>query len=327
MTPGLLSFTLGNMRLSACLLGLFVCCIAPAQTVAPTLAFGDSLTDEYATNGFAYSKNWFEQLRDLRRMPAGPWGNYAEPRNQGNSRNYARFGATSGMVADWILANDARLRAQVLLGNIRYGIVMVGSNDFGDPALLNDIYNGMTPQQYEPMMTSLYVSAFAIVARLKSMNLKVVLCGIPDPVNSPQIRLATPDKGKAELISIAIAQANSKLDLAAQVHKVPFVDSFGLSREILGTASVPKTTLAMGGNTILPLQAGLGGLNGFVHDGLHPHSVIQSLLANCILDAMHRRYGAPNFPLTEREMCQVAGLPYTRNELTLFYSRFTRIYR
>jgi lysophospholipase L1-like esterase len=103
---------------------------------------GDSLSDEYGHETYAYADNWVEQLVAYRGVDVGPTGNWGGVRRNGfYEYNWARAGATSTSLLS--AGQHTGLAAQVVPNAIDYGVLLIGANDqFGPVAAYSNIYSG-----------------------------------------------------------------------------------------------------------------------------------------------------------------------------------------
>jgi hypothetical protein len=92
------------------------------------------------------------------------------------------------------------------------------------------------------------------------------------------------------------------------------LDLSGASMAMFGSHQVPRMTLPVGNVSIALDQSdtatGSNPTAGFVHDGIHPNSVLQGIFANLITTGLNVGYGA-GFPVfSETELLAHRGIAY-----------------
>jgi hypothetical protein len=109
-------------------------------------------------------------------------------------------------------------------------------------------------------------------------------------------------------------QLNPQIEALAQANNLPFVDMVASSEAIFGEPTSYYTNLFIG-NVEIDLLGSDTNLNtiptaAFVHDGRHPHTTVQGMIANMIMESFNIGYGA-NFALfSEEEILAHAGIAY-----------------
>lgn len=331
-----------SFGLAACL-GLIAAALpleSPAAGV-PFGAIGDSLVDEHIDqNGFGvnlgYSKNWYELLVDAMEIDGG---NLAAPADWGDMRkggyeyNWALAGATTAdMIAD---GQHVALAAQAPGKGIDRAVIVIGANDFlpvpptGNPLAPGSnyeaIYEGLaTPAEIQLGISNGLAAARTAVEALQATGIRVVGATVPDYGIATYTKTFYPDAAKRELVTDVIRQVNQArvVDLANDLG-VPLVDLFALTKQVWGENASPNATFELGG--VQFNLAGTGGvdyldvlagnpiaptsdtIDAFVHDGIHPNSVVGGVFANLFATAFNEGYGDSFDTFTEQQILANGG--------------------
>lgn len=320
------SFSGHALLLTTLLAGGF--CSLPAATEPPLRLgiAGDSLSDEYfETATRAHAKNWVQLLVEHRGLNVGPTaaagrpdGTWGEPRGTGYQYNRAKASATS-----YSLASQGQLPglvSQIASAGVNCVVLAIGANDFNiySEAYLG-IYNGTwPPARINAYAAKTFANIESTIIALRRTGVRLVLANLIDYGALPVTRAApaVPDPAKRQRVTAVLQQFNTQLRDLTQKYQVPLGDWFGLQRAITGPltnlhpviwiGNVPidlATTDPGPGPSANPTAAYLG-------DGYHPHTTIQGLFANRILEALNHACDT-NFPLfTEAEILANAGLTY-----------------
>ncbi|HYW80988.1 MAG TPA: SGNH/GDSL hydrolase family protein [Thermoguttaceae bacterium] len=316
-----------------------------ASAEVPKLGIiGDSLSDEYADQAgqafdYSYAKNWNEQLVEAGIFDLGPTaaaaaqpgGTWGEPRRTGYQYNYARYGAvTADMkdVADGGMGLVSGLADQQGEG-ITHIVAAIGANDFFPYpsaalfAAYPAIYFGhATGEQIDAVTADNMAVAHWALEQAQAVdtgNGRFVLANIPDYGVAPYTwgYSEYTDPVGRERVTDVIRSVNAQLEEVASEFGIPVVDLFGFSKAVLGENSDPKDplnyTIQFGGVDVYPLaidtETGINPYAGFVHDGMHPNTVMQGAFANLFLEAFNT-YDGDNFTLmTEAQILANAGIP------------------
>ena len=288
---------------------------------------GDSLSDEYSDwSNRAYAQNWVEQLVNYRgfdcgptavasRQPGGTWG---DVRSAGYAYDWANPMATASSLLQQ--GQHTRLVAQIVADQIRYAVLAIGSNDFNPyseayAGIYGGTWSAARVRHYE---TGVLANIETAIATNLLAGARMVLVDLPDYGATPFVlsNPIYPDAAKRERVSTVLQNINHQLAELAQRYQIPMVDWFGLEEAMTGPLTNMHTTLLIGNIPIQCTATDLGpGPNScptaaFVADGYHPHTTIQAILANAVLQALNDAYDA-NVPLfTEEEILGHAGLPY-----------------
>jgi phospholipase/lecithinase/hemolysin len=300
---------------------LMACAAARAQLVMG--AVGDSLSDEYFEETYSYARNWVSHLAVSRGVSFGPTaaaggqpgGTWGEPRRTGFRFNWARSGANSQTLLQQ--GQHTGLAALAGPGNITHGVVFVGANNFhyGLFGTYFNIYNNVwSQQQIESHLLSTAADIVQSISTLESAGLRVVLVNIPDYGFSPTMRSLYTSAARRQRVTNAIDGLNAMLDDIAATRGLMIVDAFGLMQAVAGTHAAP-TPIVLIGNRPIDLDLADTSANarpwaGFVHDGVHPHTTLQGVLANVIITALNMGHSAGMQPLSEAEILASANLTY-----------------
>lgn len=317
-------------RISIALGVLLGLAAAPAAAHAAPIVLGvmgDSLSDEYSEASYGvYAQNWVQQLAIYNGVNLGPTaaaagqpgGTWNEPRRRGYEYNWARAGATSGSLLSG--GQDTGLAAQVPTKGITHAILAIGANDFNPGgaafnALYNDTWSATMIDDYVNQRVANVTTALNTVL---PTGVKLALVNFPDYSVAPATQAAYPDPTKRDRVTAAIAQVNAGLDALAQIKQIPRVDLFGASHAIFGTNTSPKTSLLLGNVTInlnqIDTPSGGNPTAGFNHDGMHPNTTLQGILANLFMRALDMGYGAEVPMFSEQEILAHRGIAYGGSE-------------
>ena len=305
---------------------------------------GDSLSDEYlhedATGGgYNYAKNWVELLAQQKGVNVGSQNNAnaqsgdadyrGEPRREGGyAFDWARAGATTQTLL--LRGEHTGLATQITAGQVSHGVLAIGQNDFiFDSDIYSGIYNSAIPaadvQAYADTVVWNISKALTL---LKSTTVKLVLSNIADYGVAPATAVAGgfTDPVKRELVTTVISAVNTRILELARDHQVPLANLFEFSKFYLGTNAAPVSTVTIGGNTIFNTATTIVDQDphfAFVHDGIHPGTVVSTYLANLYLNAIRQGYVESSPTLfTEQEIMTAAGLPFTSNTFPVNYNTY-----
>ena len=300
------------------------CCAANAQ-ISRLGAMGDSLSDEYAEESYSYAKNWTMQFVLYRGVNMGPTaaaaqqpgGTWGEPRRTYYQSNWARYGdTTDDLLAD---GQHTGLAAQVAPLGISHAVLMIGANDFNSVGLgaYFNIYNGFwSTSQINTYVAGRIANVRTALDTVAPTGTRLVLVNVFDFGITP-ITWGSAfynDPIKRDRVTAAIQQVNAGLLSLAQEYHIVLVDAFGLAQTAWGTNQNPRTTLLLGNVTIQLRQydtsTNTNPTAAFVHDRAHPHTTMQGVLANILVEALNQGYGAGLTPFTEEEILSHAGLAY-----------------
>jgi hypothetical protein len=304
-------------------------------TVQPAISglgvIGDSMADEYADQALGYAKSWVELLAENTAVDLGASGVWSAPRDSGYEQNWAQVGATSqsSVVAE---QTDGLLQ-QIRDGAVSQAVVAIGQEDFlpGEAPFEGIYYQGLsqlggwTSSQIADYENSVVASVTTVLAAFKNAGARPLLVNLVDFGVSPVAVAAYPDAARRNLVSTVIADINLRIaDLAAE-YRVPLADVAGAARAVLGTGAHPVDSAAIGGLAFTN-TAGAAAQNLFTADGIHPHTVVQAVYANVILEAFRLGYATPVSTLSEEQIVEAAGLSYGgQDTLNLDYAAYVLV--
>jgi len=303
----------------ACLSFLFT---SPALAVKLAV-MGDSLSDEYEEDSYGlYAENWVEQLEiyvgvDLGPTateagePGGAWG---EPRRTLFQYNWARNGANSNTLLS--AGQHTGVSSVAASDGVEYGVLFIGANDFfPSSAAYQGIYNGTWTQlQIDSHVAGVLTNINTVLDEMQSAGLPMVILNVPDYGIAPAVAVLLPNAAGRQLVTDAIDGLNASIDAEAQARGMVVVDIGAGLVSIFGTHASPITSLLVG-NVAIDLTASdtAGGANptaGFVHDGVHPNTVLQGIVANTVMEALNIGFGVGLTLFSEAEILDHRGIAY-----------------
>jgi hypothetical protein len=288
-------------------------------------AMGDSLTDEYREDDYPYAYNWVEQLAIYRRVNFGPTaaeagqpgGTWGEPRRAGYEYNWARSGADSAsLLSD---GQHTGLAGLIGTGQVSHAVLAIGANDFFPMPLPGyayyEIYNGRWSQaQIDAFLDEILTDMETAITTISDAGGTLVLATVVDYSIAPAVwgSFFWSNPSKRERVTTAIRQLNEDVEGLAQAHGLMLVDLFGFAQALFGTNENPREFLIVGGVSIELWERDTTTNDypeaGFVHDGAHPHTHLQGLMANVVITALNGGFDAGLPLFTEDEVLAHAGL-------------------
>jgi hypothetical protein len=302
--------------------------VSAAQPPDRLGAIGDSQTDEYFEEEYDYARGWTELLVEERGLSFGltaeqagqPGGTWREPRRTGYEDNWARYGHTIQNALDE--GQHTGVANGVVNRGVSHVTIYLGTNDFSawfDPFAYHWIYNGTWSQgDIDLHIAGRIAELEAMLDVVQPTGVSLVVLDIPDPSTKPRIiELGYTDPVRREAVAAAVGQFGAEIRemVRRRADRVTvFLDFFALGRAVFGTNLEPRETLLVG-NVPIDLDGwdtASGGVPtaGFVHDRVHPNTVLQALWANAIVTALNLGYRTQLVPLSELEMLAAAGIPY-----------------
>ncbi|MCP5064998.1 MAG: hypothetical protein GY946_00405 [bacterium] len=289
------------------------------ETQAQTLGvMGDSLSDEYGEESYgSYAQNWVEQLAahaglDLGSLASpGSWG---EPRRTQYSHNWARSGADS--VSLLFEGQHTGLSAQIAPEGIDYAVLMIGANDFSPGSTAYQmIYMGVwSGTQIDNYVSGVLDNIETALDEVLPTGVNLVLVNVPDYGVTPTVQGFYPSATGRQAVADVIEGLNTDLLAIAQARQLTLVDLFGASTTIFGAHSSPNTYLTIGNVPINLTQEDTSGggipTAGFVHDGIHPNTTVQGVIANVLMEGFNVGYGANLTLFGEAEILSHRGIAY-----------------
>jgi lysophospholipase L1-like esterase len=287
---------------------------------------GDSLSDEYAVESYSYARNWDELLAEERAINLGPSGDFPEPRRMGYAYNWARAGGTSEtLLAD---GQHTGLAAQIDAGLVSHAVLSIGPNDFFPEEDVPYFFIALglwSSQQIQNYSDQVVANIETALAALYNTNVHLAMSNIADYGVAPltgQFFNAT----QRDRVSTVVEAINARLEDLADQYNVPLVDINGIARFFFGSNSAPIDSWEIGGVEITN-SAGIGPTNAFVHDAIHPHTLVQAQIANLYLTAFNLAYETPVDLFTEEESLALEGLTYGGSDtLNLDSSTFVKLW-
>jgi MYXO-CTERM domain-containing protein len=248
-------------------------------------------------------------------IDVGPIGAWGGPRRNFYEYNWARSGATSSTLLS--AGQHTGLAGQVGPDSIDYAVLMIGANDQfdGSNAYLN-IYQGLwSPAQINNWVNGVVANIDTALSTVVPTGVKLALFNSPDYGVTPAVKSsATSAAGRQAVADVIANQLNPAIEALAVAHQVAYVDLGAALAEMFGPHTSPNSTLSIGNVNInlnsIDTSIGSNPTAGFVHDGVHPNTTLQGLIANLALEALNIGYGA-NLPLfTEQEILAHRGIAY-----------------
>lgn len=304
---------------------------APAPAMRVRLGtIGDSYTDEYTGYPFGYARSWTQVLAE-RGVDVGPtaaiagvrsWG---EPRGTGMQSNWALAGARAWHAAEVQapgLVRDQRASA------VTHAVVFVGINDWSSWTTddrVGWLYFGVLQSTLSRDALRQYVDDQArahesIILSLERAGIPAMLCTVPDLRICPHTHAAFGAWG-ADAWRGAMRPMNDRILAIARTHNTPVLDLHALFEALFGQPESPRQTLIIGGETIHLRERmdASGGLaqNAWSHDGVHPGTVIQGVIANAVCHGLNRAYGLSLPVMNDQEILTAAALPGQNGPNTL----------
>jgi hypothetical protein len=155
-------------------------------------------------------------------------------------------------------------------------------------------------------------AALSVVA---ATGVKLTLVAAPDYGMTPEVQALRPSAPDRQAVHDVVAnQLNQQIEALAQAYQLPYIDLTGAFDAIFGTHDSLNSTLAIG-DVDIQLQStddslGSNPYAAFVEDGVHPHTTVQGILANLVMESLNVGYGANMVLFSEEELLTNAGLTY-----------------
>ena len=322
-----------NFRSRTILLGLFSCWTAAAGEPLKVLAIGDSLTEEYRFElpfsapkslipPVANTTSWVEILA-TRRADHFSMGSYEaeyfeynDLRNAGYKFNYGIPGFTalnwSALINQNYSSNillalgEARTRSKLTdhLGDVDAVIIFLGGND------LKSDYSGIFRDDDPPPVMAQLLENLAEIhdfIRSREPGLPILIATAPD-IGSTYVIATHPNyqdpfwkiRARQRIMTIneeIIALAASR---GATVIRIDHLTDMIRDRAPFQINGTEFSFTPDDGNAPLHI---------FCHDGFHPASMAQGIIANLIIDGLNQATNAVIPPLANREiLASVVGV-------------------
>jgi Ca2+-binding RTX toxin-like protein len=302
-------------------------CLLSHNPIAGFGAVGDSLTDEYEFQNYNYAANWIEILVLERGLDFGATGSWGEPRRDAYEHNWARSGATSQSLLD--SGQHTGLAAQVAAGDVSHAALAVGPNDFfswdSEPYL--NIYSGFwSAAQIETFVDGLVGNIETAVETLTATGVHLVVAGVADYGVAPSVKEQFVVPAWRNRVSTVVDEVNCGVEAIARGEGVAFMDTIAITRLLFGTNDAVNSSQLIGG-VQFNNAAGSGVTNAWVHDGIHPHTAVQTIMANVYMEAFNAGYATGLIQFTEQEIVEGIGETYGGSPtLNLDYSEYVKIH-
>ena len=283
---------------------------------------GDSLSDEYAGESYNYAFNWVESLVSTGRVYAGAWDSWGEPRREGYDFNWARSGATSATLLSE--GQHTGLAQQINDGEVGRALMAIGQNDyFPTTAAYQSIYfNTWSQNDIDAYNATILGNIETALATLTATDVELVLSNVIDYGNAPIVRAIATNPVGRERATDAVRELNAGIAQLAADYRIPLVDSFEMAKTYFGENGAEIAYQLVGGVQIAN-DYGQDPHNGVVGDGIHPHTVVQAVMANLLVEGF-KAYGVDIQQFSEQEMLSLAGIggEYTADTLGIDYSEY-----
>ncbi len=153
-----------------------------------------------------------------------------------------------------------------------------------------------------------------IVNTVLSSGVHLAMTNFVDYGVAPATVASFSDPLKRDRVTAVIQLVNAGIDQIAESNQVPLIDLFGVAKTVFGPNTNRNSVLTIGNVNIQLTQVdtatGANPTAAFVHDGVHPNTTLQGLLANVYMTALNVGFdaGAPIF--SEAEILAHRGLSY-----------------
>jgi hypothetical protein len=277
-------------------------------------AVGDSLTDPY--HGYppdrSQARNWVELLASSHHASFGAFSKNVH--GQSGHPGYADDWAMSGATSSQLVANQLPgLAAQVATGQVKYAVVLIGDNDFGQflaqaPALAsNPATLVATLAEVEQTAQANFDKTVQTLLQANP-NVKLEVATIFNIAQSPAVQsqlapLGAAGQGLAQLVSQAIGAYNQHVrSVAAGDSRIALADLAALDTSLAQSTS----PLRVGSVTVNMTQIGDDYHDFILADGLHPGTIAQGMIANTMVSALDGKFDANIRPLNASQIVTIA---------------------
>jgi lysophospholipase L1-like esterase len=302
---------------------LSICLLAGEALALKLAVMGDSLSDEYGEDSYGlYAENWVEQLEIYAGIDLGPTaseagepgGDWGEPRRTLYQFDWARNGANS-----YTLLSEGQhtgVSSVVVSDAVDYGVLFIGANDFfpSSAAYLGIYFGTWTQGQIDAHVAGVLANISTVLDEMESAGLPTVILNLPDYGIAPAVAAVLPDAAARQDVTNVIDELNAALHAEAEARGLVIIDIGAALVSIFGTHLSPNTSILVG-NVSIDLTGSdteLGAIPtaGFVHDGVHPNTVLQGIVANSIMEALNIGYSTGLTLFTEAEILSHRGIAY-----------------
>lgn len=312
--------------------------LVPGEAFAFKLAvMGDSLSDEYGEDAYGlYAENWVEQLEIYAGIDLGPTaseagepgGDWGEPRRTLYQFDWARNGANS-----YTLLSEGQhtgVSSVVASDDVDYGVLFIGANDFfpSSAAYLGIYLGTWTQGEIDAHVAGVLANINTVLDEMESAGLPMVILNLPDYGIAPAVAAILTDAAARQDVTDVIDELNAALDAEAEARGLVIIDIGAALVSIFGTHMSPNTSILVG-NVAIDLtgsdtELGAVPTAGFVHDGVHPNTVLQGIIANSVMEALNIGFGTGLTLFTEAEILSHRGIAYGGSDtLNVIYGDYS----
>jgi lysophospholipase L1-like esterase len=277
-------------------------------------AVGDSLTDPY--QGYqpdrSLARNWVEQLAMDRHASFGAFSKnvHGQPGHPGYANDWAMSGATS---TDLVASQLPGLVDQVAKGQVRYAVLLIGDNDFGQflsqaPALASNqaALLGKLAQVEQTAQANFDKTVQTLLQANPGVKLEVAT--IFDIAQTPAVQsqlapLGVQGQALAQVVSKAIGAFNDHIrSVAAGNDRIALADLASMN----ATLAQSSTPLQVGSVVMDMTHTGDNYHNLILADGVHPGTIAQGMIANTMVGGLNSKFQAGIRPLSNSEIVKIA---------------------
>lgn len=292
---------------------------------------GDVYSDEYAGQAYSYASSWVELLA-ARGVDMGTLGNTGDYRGNGYSFNWSLRNSTMVNLLSGHGAVNGLAGQAFNEHSVSHMVLMLGMNDFGETPSFNPavtvykgIYDGtLSESEIDATILQFTTLMGTVIDSLAAPNANVILATIPDPGDTPDFRARYPQAAGRQRVAAVIAEANQVIRETALSRNVPVIDLYALQKALLGIHSAPFSSLTIGGASFSN-TGGTATSNLFTQDGLHPHTAIQGIVANAVMNAFNQAFGEDLPLISEQQLVTQLGRTYSGNTLNLNYNSYLTV--
>jgi phospholipase/lecithinase/hemolysin len=277
-------------------------------------AVGDSLTDSY--QGYppdrSQARNWVELLASSHHATFGAFSRNVH--GQSGHPGYADDWAMSGATSSQLVANQLpNLAAQVAKGQVKYAVVLIGDNDFGQflaqaPALASNPAALMaTLAEVEQTAQANFDTTVQTLLQANP-NVKLEVATIFDIAQTPAVQsqlapLGANGQDLTQLVSQAIATYNQHIrSVAAGDSRIALADLAAVNASLAQSTS----PLRVGSVTVNMTQIGDDYHDFILADGVHPGTIAQGIIADTIVGTLDAKFDAGIRPLSPAQIVRIA---------------------
>lgn len=259
-------------------------------------AMGDS-----GTAGNTTTVSWVPVLEQLRGFNFGP----------GRAYNVAQGGATTSSVLS--SGQHTELASLVNDGDVTFGALLIGTNDFGASGtgalIAAGLLTGQPLQDWLDQRANNIITATDTV--LSAGPEGFLLFGVADVTLLPGGRSLITTPEQKQRVGDAVDEINRQIREYAETSGIAYFDTAAAMRDLLG-----GTTASLGGVSI-NLTTGNSDPHHFFRDQIHPNVLGNGVIANMVIASLNEAYGAGIAPLSDYELLEMAGLENEYVEETL----------